>query len=115
MDNLKITITYALKIYLTSIISIVISTMIYFLGYSVFIVILEGLFGSDSSIQTWVGAVSGILALVVFIAVWISLFYLGKTWQVSLNIAVKLLIGLLGFITALITIFLFAVYLAGLS
>ena len=115
MGKFIVTIKFAIKIYLISIISTVVSMMIYFLGYAVSLVILESLLGSDTSIQSWTGIISGILAFIVLIALWISLFYLGKIWQAPLNNVLKFLVGLLSVVAAVITVFIFAVYLAGVS
>lgn len=115
MYKLKTTILFSIQIYFTSIVSLVIMGMIYFLGYAVSIVILEGLLGSDTAIQTWVGIIAGTFAFVVFIAVWISLLYLGNTWRAPVNSTVKFLLGILSFFAALLTTFLFAVYLARIT
>lgn len=111
MSKITITTKYAIKIYLISTASMVVSLMFYFLGYAVTLVIMEGLIGSQVFLQTWIGILAGILAVSVFLALWISLFYLGNIWQTLLNNAVKLLVGILSVFAAIFTLFFFAVYL----
>lgn len=115
IEKVKITIVFALKIYFSSVVSFVISAMIFFLGYAVSLVILEGVLGNDKAVQQWVTIISGTIAIVVFIAIWISLLYLGKTWGAPIKNAVKYLVSLLSFIAAIITVFGLAVYLARLT
>lgn len=115
MSKFTITIKYAIKIYLISTVSMVVSLMFYFLGYAVTLVIMEGLIGSQVFLQTWIGILAGILAVIVFLTLWISLFYLGNIWQTPLNNTVKFLVGTLSVFAAIFTIFIFAVYLTGIA
>lgn len=89
--------------------------MIFFLGYAVSLVILEGFLGNGIAIEMWAGIIAGIFAVAILFAIWISLQFLVKTWQESINPLGKLLIGIFSFIAALFTVFLFAVYLARLT
>ena len=93
----------------------VVSLMFYFLGYAVILVIMEALIGNQVFLQTGIGILVGVLAVIVFLTLWISLFYLGKIWQAPLKNAVKLLVGLLSVFAAIFTLFIFAVYLTGIS
>ena len=115
MSKFTITIKYAIKIYLISTVSMVVSLMFYFLGYAITLVIMESLIGSQVFLQTWIGILAGILAVIVLLTLWISLFYLGNIGQTQLNNTVKVLVGMLSVFAAIFTIFIFAVYLTGIA